>query len=370
MFTPNDIRHMRRALSLATRGEGKVEPNPLVGCVIVRNGEVVGEGWHAKFGGPHAEAAALADAGEKAEGADLYVTLEPCCHHGKTPPCSEAVIQAGVKRVIVAAPDPSPHVDGGGFSQLQNAGVIVEVGLLEAEANQLMAPFLMKLRNQRPWVIGKWAMTLDGKIATHTGDSQWISGECSREIVHEIRGRVDAILVGANTARNDDPKLTARPVSKNCSRTPLRVVFDSLATLASDSHLVKTAHEIPVLVAAGSQAETSDVARLEAAGCEVWQCDSTASREQQLRGLLRFLAEEKSATNILVEGGGQLLGALFDSDLIDEVHVFVAPKLCGGAEAISPIAGSGITKMTAARSLHSLNSRQVDGDTYIWGKLR
>ncbi len=237
---------MARAIELALRGEGAVEPNPMVGCVIMRDGETIGEGFHARFGSPHAEVEALAVAASRAHGADVYVTLEPCCHHGKTPPCTQALISAGVRRVIVAQRDPFAKVAGQGIAELERAGIEVQVGLLESEARALNAPYLKLLAQGRPWIIAKWAMTLDGKLATRSGDSRWISSPASRGIVHALRGRVDAIMVGRGTAAADDPLLTARPAGL---RTATRIVLDSLATLPSDSQLARTAHDGPVIMA-------------------------------------------------------------------------------------------------------------------------
>ena len=238
-----DSWQMARALELAARGEGFVEPNPMVGCVIARGAEIIGEGWHRKFGGPHAEVEALHVAGTRARGATLYVTLEPCCHQGKTPPCTDAILASGLGRVVVAQRDPFPAVAGGGIERLRQAGLAVEVGLREAEARRLNAPYLKLTESGRPWVIAKWAMTLDGKLASRTGDSRWISNEASRAIVHQLRGRVDAIVVGRGTAGQDDPLLTARPAGP---RVATRIVLDTRASLASDSQLVTTAGEAPV----------------------------------------------------------------------------------------------------------------------------
>jgi diaminohydroxyphosphoribosylaminopyrimidine deaminase/5-amino-6-(5-phosphoribosylamino)uracil reductase len=205
-----DVSYMTRALELAERGMGAVEPNPMVGCTIVSDGEVVGEGWHQRFGGPHAEIVALGSVGSRAAGATMYVTLEPCCHFGKTPPCTQSIVRAGIRRVVVAMPDPFPDVAGRGIAELRGAGIEVEAGLLEGEARRLNAPYLKLLATGRPFVIAKWAMTLDGKIATRTGDSRWISGEPAREIVHRLRGRVDAILIGRGDGARRRP-LVDRP---------------------------------------------------------------------------------------------------------------------------------------------------------------
>ena len=265
-----DLWHMQRALELAAQGQGFVEPNPMVGCVIARGAEIVGEGWHRRFGQAHAEVEALRIAGSRARGATLYVTLEPCCHQGKTPPCTRAVLAAGVARVVAAMADPFPQVAGGGLAELRAAGVEVQTGILENQARKLNAPYLKLLSAGRPWVVAKWAMTLDGKIAARTGDSRWISSPASRQLVHQLRGRMDAILVGRGTAAADDPQLTARPPGP---RTALRIVVDTRASLSLASRLVRTAREVPVLVAVGPEAASADCANLQAAGCEVLVCD-------------------------------------------------------------------------------------------------
>jgi diaminohydroxyphosphoribosylaminopyrimidine deaminase/5-amino-6-(5-phosphoribosylamino)uracil reductase len=356
--------HMRRALELALEGQGFVEPNPIVGCAIVEGAEILGEGWHRRFGGPHAEIEALKIAGPRAAGATMVVTLEPCCHHGKTPPCTEAILAAGIRRVVVAQLDPFPEVHGGGVAALRAAGIEVQVGILEAEARRLNAPYLKLLATGRPWVIGKWAMTLDGRTATRTGSSRWISNEASRRIVHELRGRVDAIVVGRATARIDDPMLTARPPG---SRTALRVVVDSRATLASTSQLVRTARQVPVLVAAGRAALPADHRRLTEAGCEVLICEGD-SHADRLARLLEELGRRRM-TNVLVEGGGQLLGGLLDNGQIDEVHVFIAPKLVGGETARSPIEGEGFAAMNDALALESPRWSQLGCDLYLSGRI-
>ncbi|MEN6450598.1 MAG: bifunctional diaminohydroxyphosphoribosylaminopyrimidine deaminase/5-amino-6-(5-phosphoribosylamino)uracil reductase RibD [Thermoguttaceae bacterium] len=360
-----DLRHMRRAMSLAAQGRGFVEPNPMVGCVIALGTEVIAEGFHRRFGGPHAEVDALATAGRRAAGATLYVTLEPCCHQGKTPPCTRAVLAAGVRRVVVAMEDPFPQVRGQGVAELRAAGLVVETGLLEADARWLNAPYLKLVETGRPWIIAKWAMTLDGKIATRTGQSRWISNEQSRAVVHQLRGRVDAIVVGRETAVRDDPLLTVRPPGP---RTPVRIVLDTGATLSSQSQLVRTAKETPVLVVVGERASPAERSRLERAGCEVFACQG----ENHLARLDSLLAElgRRRLTNVLVEGGSRVLGSLLDARAVDEVHVFIAPRLVGGAEALTPAAGRGIGEMAAALQLERPEVRQLDGDTYISGRVR
>jgi diaminohydroxyphosphoribosylaminopyrimidine deaminase/5-amino-6-(5-phosphoribosylamino)uracil reductase len=360
---------MAQALGLAMQGQGRVEPNPIVGCVIARDGEVVGTGFHERFGGPHAEINALAEAGERAAGATAYVTLEPCCHHGKTPPCTQALVRAGVKRVVVAVLDPFPEVSGRGIAELKTAGIQCDVGCRAAEANWLLAPYKKLVETSRPWIIAKWAMTLDGKLATRTGDSKWISSEASRAVVHQLRGRVDAIIVGSGTARTDNPLLTARPANlAEVKRTALRVVADSAATLSSDSRLVQTAGDVPVLVGVGDGATTESRNRLRSAGVEVFPCFG-ATHELRISALLQELGRRRM-TNVLVEGGSKLLGMLFDMRAVDEVHVFVAPKFAGGENATSPVGGKGIERMTETLKLADITIEELDGDVYVHGRVR
>ncbi len=351
---------MRRALDLAERGRGFVEPNPLVGAVVVRDGQLVGAGWHQKFGEAHAEVHALAEAGEAAGGATLYVTLEPCCHQGKTPPCTDTILCSGVRRVLAAMLDPFPRVAGGGFATLRAAGIEVEVGLCEPAARRLNAPYLTLLAQGRPYVHAKWAMTLDGKIATRTGHSQWISNEASRRRVHELRGRMDAILVGIGTVRADNPQLTARPPGP---RLATRIILDSTARLPLDSHLVTTARSIPTLIVTGDHAPSVARSELAARGVEVLALPGERPAPSAL------LAElgRRRMTNLLVEGGGEVLGSFFDAGLIDEVHVFLAPRLIGGATARSPLEGTGVATMAEALALADWRVEMLEGDLYVHG---
>jgi diaminohydroxyphosphoribosylaminopyrimidine deaminase/5-amino-6-(5-phosphoribosylamino)uracil reductase len=326
MAAPADERLMRRALELARRGEGRVEPNPMVGAVIASaGGDVIAEGWHDCFGGPHAEATALARAGAAARGATLAVTLEPCCHHGKTPPCTAAIITAGIARVVIAAGDPFPAVAGGGIATLAAAGIQVEVGLLEAEARRLTAPFRTLVTAGRPWVIAKWATSLDGRLAAPVGGDRWISSPESLALVHELRGRVDGVLVGVGTALADDPLLTARPEGR---RRATRIVLDGHARLPVESKLVRSARDWPLLVAVGPAADPGRIAALEAAGCEVW-CGTEADPPERLASLLGELGRRRF-TNLLVEGGAAVLGSLFARGLVNEVHAFTAARILGG----------------------------------------
>ena len=375
-FSQTDVSLMRQALDLAKQGEGHVEPNPMVGCVIAKNDSVIGSGYHQRYGEAHAEVNALADAGDGAVDATAYVTLEPCCHQGKTGPCTEALIDAKIARVVVAQQDPFPDVDGGGIVRLRNAGIDVDVGLLQREAQQLNAPYRKRLVQKRPWMIAKWAMTLDGKIASKCGHSQWISGSGSRKIVHQLRGRMDAIMVGRQTAVADDPMLNARPPGR---RTAARIVVDSKGTLSAESQLVKTARSAPhgavwiavtaaeCLAADERKEQLARCTTLQQQGCEILSCVG-GDRTQRLDDLLRQLAR-RGLTNVLVEGGGALLGSLLDLNQVDEAHVFIAPKIVGGKQAITPIGGDGYATMDLARKLTAPAIRQIDNDVYIHGRF-
>lgn len=365
MPTSADEQFMVRAIELARRGEGSVEPNPMVGCVIVRGGQVVGEGWHQRFGGQHAEMEALCAAGGDARGATVYVTLEPCCHHGKTPPCVRALIAAGIARVVAGCEDPNPVVAGRGLAQLQAAGIAVTTDVAGDDARALIAPFRKLIVAGRPWVIAKWAMSLDGKIAAADGSSQWISGAESRALVHELRGRVDAIVVGRGTAVRDDPLLTARPRGL---RTAIRIVLDSQAALSPGSQLARTAHETPVLVAASDEAPADRVAALQAVGVEVLLLDGQ-DRQARLELLLAELSR-RQVTNVLVEGGGAVFGSLLELNALDEVYAFVAPKLLGGAAAPGPVGGPGVGGIEAALPLIEPAVSRIGPDILVHGRIQ
>ncbi len=357
--------HMDRALGLAVRGQGAVEPNPMVGCIVARGAELIAEGYHRYFGGPHAEVEALQMAGPRAKGATLYVTLEPCCHWGKTPPCTEAIIAAGIRRVVLACVDPFPEVAGQGINQLRSAGIEVVVGVREREARKLLAPYLKWVTLGRPWILAKWAMTLDGKLATIKRSSRWISSSQSREIVHRLRGRVDAILIGRQSAEYDDPLLLAEPPGP---RTAVRVVLASRGELSLESRLVQSVHKAPVWVAVSEEARDEQLRRLEQAGCVVLCCAGQSFHER-LSWLLNELGR-RQFTNVLVEGGARVFGTFFDLQEVDEVHVFVAPKLFGGESALSPIAGVGVHHPVEAFMLEAPEIRIIGEDVYIQGHIR
>lgn len=349
---------MQYALSLARRGVGFVEPNPAVGAVIVSPaGELLGEGWHQKYGGPHAEVHALAMAGAQARGATVYTTLEPCSHFGKTPPCADALIAAGIQHVETAIVDPAAHVAGQGIARLREAGITVNVGLEFEAAQVLVAPFVKSQLTKKPWIHAKWAMTLDGKIASRIGHSQWISSPDSRQEVHELRGRVDAILVGMGTVMSDDPRLTVRLPSNYTGpqRQPARVVLDSRLSIDMHTELVQTAHKVPTILVTVDPQNLLEgererewllrKERLEAVGCIVWPLPASDGdvghcHHPCLESLLLKMGEE-GWSHVLVEGGARVLGSFFDADLVDEVHVYIGPKLVGGSAASSPVEGKG-----------------------------
>ncbi len=325
------------AVRLARRGVGEVEPNPPVGAVVVRDGEVVGRGWHARYGGRHAEVAALEDAGERARGATMVVTLEPCSTTGKTPPCVDATLAAGVTRVVVGAIDPNPRHAGRGLSLLRDAGVEV-VGPLEDPASEgLLARFRRHLDSGRAFVIAKWAATLDGRIATRGGESRWISGEESRARVHELRGRVDAIAVGRGTVDADDPSLTARPPGP---RAPRRVVFDRSLRLRDDWRALADGGP-EVLLVHGPEAPADRRAALADRGATLVEVvgDAPSAAAAAVRAL-----RERGVERLLVEGGPTLLGAFLDAEVVDRVAVFVAPKVFGG-DAPGAVGGAGILRI-------------------------
>jgi len=333
---------MKRALILAARGQGRVEPNPMVGCVIVRHNKIISEGYHRKFGGPHAEVNALKAAGSRAKDSTAYVTLEPCCHYGKTPPCTEALIAAGIKRVIAAMRDPFVEVRNRGLRRLRSAGIDVAVDLCKAEAARLNGPYLKRQRTGQPWVVLKWAQSLDGSIATRRGDSKWISNEKSRQYAHKIRGRMDAIIVGAGTVLADDPMLNCR--HGRSKRIAARIILDPELQTPTRSKLIQTANEIPTIIIADKrQKQAPKFRRYERAGVEVIGIRQR-STGLDLKQLLKQLGK-RGMTNIMVEGGGKTLGAFYDAGLADEAVVFVSHRFIGGQQAFSPLNGKGPATM-------------------------
>jgi diaminohydroxyphosphoribosylaminopyrimidine deaminase/5-amino-6-(5-phosphoribosylamino)uracil reductase len=341
----SDAAFMRRALELAERGRGLTSPNPLVGAVVVRESRVVGEGAHVRAGGPHAEIEALAAAGEAARGATLYVSLEPCNHHGRTPPCAPAVAAAGVTRVVAALTDPNP-VAGGGLGVLRAAGIAVELGVLAAEAEHQNRVWLTAMRERRPHVTLKAAATLDGRLADVHGTSKWITGEAARARAHRLRAESDAVVTGVTTALRDDPALTVR-LATPWPREPYRVVLDTGARLGPDARLIRAGTPARALVAVGEEAPSARVAALQAAGATVVRCATRGGRVDPA-ALLGVLFE-REVRAVLVEGGAETHAAFLDAGLIDRVALFVAPLLLGGRDAPGVVGGAGRELKNAVR---------------------
>jgi len=359
----NQIFHkqtMRRAIALGRKGVGKTSPNPAVGCVIVRDGVIVGEGWHRKAGTPHAEVHALAQAGAKARGADVYVTLEPCAHFGKTPPCADALVDAGVARVFVGMIDPNPKVSGGGIAKLQAAGIPVESGILEEECRRLNEPFIKHMTTGRPFVILKSALTLDGKIATATGDSRWITNDRSRRYVHRLRSGVDAVMVGVRTVLADDPQLTARLPG---GRDPMRVVVDSTLRIPLQARLLHLQSSARTVIATTSLDEAK-IGKLRAAGAEVLHC-ACSNGHVDLGDLFDRLGQQ-GIQSVLLEGGRELAGGALHRGLIDKFLLFYAPKIIGG-DGLDPFAGPGAERIDAALRLTRITTRRFGDDILVEG---
>jgi diaminohydroxyphosphoribosylaminopyrimidine deaminase/5-amino-6-(5-phosphoribosylamino)uracil reductase len=357
---------MRLALKLAARGAGWVSPNPMVGAVVVKDGQVVGRGYHRRAGRPHAEVEALRAAGEAATGADLYVTLEPCNHQGRTPPCTQAILKAGVGRVIIATRDPNPRVTGGGVEVLMDRGVAVSVGLLETEARRLNEAWFHWVDTGRPWVVAKAACSLDGKIATVSGESQWLTGEAARTLGHRLRHRVDAIVVGIGTVLADDPQLTTR-LPRGPGRDPIRLVLDSRLRLPLTSRLLHLESEAPTWVACTSQAPTAVRRALEGSGVEVLVLPPEADRVP-LPALLDLLGN-RQVQSLLVEGGAETLGTFFEQGLVNQFYFFYAPKILGGRKAPGMVGGAGIAHLGEAHIARSLTVRRLGGDLLVSGYL-
>jgi diaminohydroxyphosphoribosylaminopyrimidine deaminase/5-amino-6-(5-phosphoribosylamino)uracil reductase len=361
----DDTRWMARALALAARGRGLTSPNPMVGALVVRDGAVIAERFHERAGGPHAEAAALEDAGARAREATLYVTLEPCNHVGRTPPCAEAIVRAGVRRVVAATRDPNPRVTGGGAAALAAASIEVEVGCLEREARELNQAFFTATALQRPHVTAKWAMTLDGKIAAHDRQSRWITGEPARREVHRLRSEADAIVTGIGTVLADDPALTVR-LEQPWPREPYRVVVDGRARLPLEAAMLRVGTRARILVAVGEDAPAGRVAGLASSGVTVLQCKSRDGRVDVADLCARLFALDVIA--VLLEAGSELTGAFVQAGLIDRVAAFVAPKVLGGSDAPTPAGGPGLPLGDALR-LSDLTARPLGGDWLLEGRV-
>ena len=359
----NDMDYMRLALDLAAKGRGWTNPNPMVGAVIVKDGRVIGEGYHHRCGGLHAEREAFSNCTESPAGATLYVTLEPCCHHGRQPPCTDAILEACIRRVVVGSWDPNPLVAGKGLAFLRAHGVEVEIGVLQAECDALNDVFFHYIRTKRPYVVMKYAMTLDGKIATRTGASQWITGEEARQQVHRDRHRYAAIMAGVGTVLTDDPLLTCRMEG---GRNPVRVICDTHLRTPLDSQLVRSARKVPTILAVG-EAAPAQATPYRDAGCQVW---TLPERDGHVD--LSVLMERLGATEIdsvLLEGGGTLNWAALESGIVQRVQAYIAPKLFGGKDAKSPVAGLGVELPAQAVKLKNTTVTQIGEDFLLEGEV-
>ncbi len=362
--------YMRRALDLAQQAVGHTSPNPAVGAVIVKDGAIVAEGHTQPPGKPHAEAEALRIAGERARGATIYVTLEPCNHFGKTPPCTLGIIESGIAEVHYAIPDPNPRA-AGGHQRLLDAGVRVFTGRFEAEARELNRAFFYHTKTGLPYVIAKFACSLDGKIATHTGESQWITGPAARQMGHELRHQSDAILVGAATATADNPSLTTR-LAESDTRTPshpIRIVLDSKGRLNSDLNLLNGSLPGRTMVAVTDQISAENRARLEQTSVELIETPRSANGRIAIAELLKVLGE-KNIQSVMVEGGSKVLGSFFSQRAINEVWAFIAPKIIGGQAAPGPIGGQGFGRLQDALTLNEMRFEQMGDDILIRGKVK
>ena len=363
-----DEKHLLRALELAGRARGQTSPNPLVGAVVVKNGRPIGEGHHEAAGQPHAERVALEACAEDPAGATLYVSLEPCCHEGRTPPCTDAILAAGIGRVVVASDDPTSKANGRGLGILRDEGVRVDVvdGDLAARARLLNQPFRKHALTGRPHVVFKAAMTLDGKVATATGDSKWISNEASRARAHRWRAEMDAVAIGIHTAKADDPMLTARVDA--VARQPARVVFDSEASLRVDSQLVASLDQAPLIVVTSRAASRTAVSALESVGVDV----IVATGQNEPARVASALDElgARGIQSLLLEGGPHLAGTFFDVGEIDEMRIFVAPVVIGGGRALPVLGGQGVKTIADAREVLHLEHETIEGDLLLAARLR
>ncbi len=361
-------RYIALALELAEKGRGRTSPNPMVGAVVVKDGRIIGRGFHAKAGGPHAEVVALQEAGDEARGATVYVSLEPCSHYGRTPPCVDRIIEAGISKVVVAMLDPNPLVAGRGIEKLRAAGIETEVGVLEKRAKRLNEVFIKYITTELPFVLIKMAMTLDGKSATITGDSRWISGEGSRAYVHHLRDEFDAVMVGIGTVLKDDPRLTAR-LPEGGGKDPIRIIVDSRGRIPLTAKVLNLDSPAKTMIAVTKKAPQDKVEQLRGKGIEVLVLPAVRDDKVDLRELLRELGKREIAS-VLVEGGGNLNWSLLDAGLVDKIVFFIAPKIVGGDKAPTPVEGMGIRRMTEALLLDEVEVTICGEDIEIIGYIR
>ncbi len=366
MRMSKDYQYMQRAFELAKKGVGSVNPNPLVGAVIVRNDKIIGEGYHEFYGGPHAEVNAFRSATENVEGACMYVTLEPCSHFGKTPPCAEAIVKNKIAKVVIGMLDPNPLVAGKGVKLLEDNGIEVEYGYMCEELSDMNRVFLKFIQNKKPYVVLKTAMTLDGKIASHTGDSRWVSNTDSRKRVHELRNELSAIMIGVDTVIVDDPILTTRLEDKE-GRNPVRIVVDSKARIPLNSKILNSCDQAKTILAVTEEVKAEKLKEIEDLGNVVLKVKSSNGRVD-LQNLMLKLGE-KGIDGVLLEGGATLNFSALQAGVVDEVMSFIAPKFIGGANGKTPVGGQGIEKMRDAIELENIEMNQLGNDLMLTGKI-
>ncbi|KPU27459.1 riboflavin biosynthesis protein RibD [Caloranaerobacter sp. TR13] len=362
-----NIKYMKRALELAEKGAGFVNPNPMVGCIIVKNDNIIGEGYHKYFGGNHAEVEALNSVVENPEDSIMYVTLEPCSHFGKTPPCVNRIISSGIKKVIIATLDPNPLVSGRGVEILKNNGIEVEIGILEDEAKKLNEIFIKYITTKVPFCLMKTAMTLDGKIATKFSDSKWITGKTSRQYVHKLRHRYSAIMVGINTVIVDDPQLTVR-LKNFKGKNPVRVIVDSRCKIPLDSKVVKGITNAKTIVATTILADKNKIKKLKDLGVEVLTAP-TINGKVDLNYLMKKLGE-MGIDSVLLEGGGTLNYSALKSNIVDKINFFIAPKIIGGHLSKTPVDGDGVPFIKDSFCIDNITIHKLDEDIMIEGYVR
>ncbi|NLB51597.1 MAG: bifunctional diaminohydroxyphosphoribosylaminopyrimidine deaminase/5-amino-6-(5-phosphoribosylamino)uracil reductase RibD [Syntrophomonadaceae bacterium] len=367
MKIDKDSTYMQMALELARKGLGRTSPNPAVGAVIVKNGKVVGQGYHKKAGTAHAEVLALEEAGPDARGATIYVTLEPCSHYGKTPPCALALVKAGIKRAVIACKDTNPKVDGGGIEILQDNGVEIVTGILEKEALRLNEFFFKYIEHKIPFITLKTAMTLDGKIAAYSGDSRWISGDKSRYFVHTLRNQYDAVMAGIGTVLTDNPRLNTRLLEED-KRDAVRIIVDGNLDIPLNNQIVQTAKEQTTIILTSTVKNQCKAERLENMGIRIIELGGTPEAVPIEKALP--ILGEMGILSILVEGGANINAYMLENKLVDKVYWFIAPKLIGGKSAPTPVAGNGITLMKDAVLLDEIEYKQIEKDILITGYTR
>lgn len=358
-------KYMELALTLALKGKGTVSPNPMVGAVIVKDGRIIGEGYHQRYGEGHAEVNAFKNASEDVKGATMYVTLEPCSHHGKTPPCAEKIVEKKIKKVVIGTLDPNPLVSGRGVKILQDAGIEVESGILNDKCIKINEIFMKYIVKKEPFVVMKSAMSLDGKIATSAGESKWITGEESRRNVHVLRKELSAIMVGVETVIKDDPELTCRIEN---GINPIRIVVDSTLRIPIDSKIIKTADKVKTIIATTKKAERNTIKILEDYGVQIIIADTNKEGRVDLKDLMKKLGEAK-IDSILLEGGAKLNFSALEQGIVDKVQIYIAPKIIGGQNAKGPVGGLGIDKLEQAFKLKEITYKTVGEDILIEGYI-